>query len=484
MMPHRRGEPQVQLDWATISYRSIMRTVVLVVLLAALAGGFFYLRSSLHGSPQEMALVDIGRAERLYREAQAAAGNDPDRIAAVGHSGRLLSEAHAAFDAKNFPEARATAQQAQTFAEKLLEGQQGDAFAARIFKFEGDVKVKRAREFVWASLSGNTALRVGDQIKTASSGSAQIIYFDGTITTIKPGSLLEIRELFEDPATKVRKVEEKVNWGRVSAATAEANVAGSIHAVSTESTTTRADSRAQFDVSFDAEKKSATTEMHSGTTELVAAGASQTLQPLDRVDVLGDRVVARGVLPASPSLLDPADSRVFVAAGASPEVALRWGQVAGAGHYRLQLARTALFSSLVLDKPDIRATSVRLPGVGEGTWYWRVAAVDAAGMPGGFSEIRRFKVEGAHERAADDRTPPPLSIAEFLPSGHLLIINGRTEPGALLTVEGQSVDVYDDGTFTAIIRMKHEGQNDISITSQDAAGNETRLRKSVFVESY
>jgi hypothetical protein len=190
------------------------------------------------------------------------------------------------------------------------------------------------------------------------------------------------------------------------------------------------------------------------------------------------------VLPASPSLLDPADSRVFVAAGASPEVALRWGQVAGAGHYRLQLARTALFSSLVLDKPDIRATSVRLPGVGEGTWYWRVAAVDAAGMPGGFSEIRRFKVEGAHERAADDRTPPPLSIAEFLPSGHLLIINGRTEPGALLTVEGQSVDVYDDGTFTAIIRMKHEGQNDISITSQDAAGNETRLRKSVFVESY
>jgi hypothetical protein len=32
--------------------------------------------------------------------------------------------------------------------------------------------------------------------------------------------------------------------------------------------------------------------------------------------------------------------------------------------------------------------------------------------------------------------------------------------------------------------MKHEGKNDVAIVAQDAAGNETRVRKSVFVESY
>jgi len=482
--PGRDSQPQVLLDWATISYRSIMRSVVLVVVLAAAGGAFFWFRASLKGSPEELALVDIGRAERLYREAQAAAGADNDRVAAVGRVGRLLNDARLAYDRRNYPEARAAAQQSQTFSEKLLEGQQGESFAARIFKFEGDVKVKRAREFVWASLSGNTALRVGDQIKTASSGSAQIIYFDGTITTIKPGSLLEIRELFEDPATRVRKVEEKVNWGGISATTSDANVKGSVHSILTDSTTTRAAGRAQFDVSFDATRRSARTEVHSGQTEMTAAGGTHTLRPLDRVEVQGERIVARATLPAAPSLLDPADSRVFVAPGGSPEVSLRWGPVPEAGHYRLQLARTALFSSLLLDKPDIRATSVRLPGMGEGTYYWRVATAGRQGLESAFSEIRRFKVDGGRERAADDTVPPDLMIAEFLPSGHLLIINGRTEPGSMLSVEGQSVDVYDDGTFTAVIRMKHEGKNDVAIVAQDAAGNETRLRKSVFVESY
>jgi hypothetical protein len=480
----RETQPQVLLDWATISYRSIMRGVVLLVIVAAAGGAWLYFRSTLHGSPEELALVDIGRAERLYSEAQAAAGTDGDRLAAVGRVNRLLNDARLAYDRRNYPEARAAAQQSQTFAEKILEGQQGESFAARIFKFEGDVKVKRAREFVWASLSGNTALRVGDQIKTAGSGSAQIIYFDGTITTIKPGSLLEIRELFEDPSTRVRKVEEKVNWGGISATTAEANVQGSVHSVLTDSTTTRATSRASFDVSFDADRKSASTEVHSGATELEAAGTTHTLNPLDRVDVQGEKIVARSTLPASPALLDPTDSRVFVAANGSPEVSLRWSSVAEAGRYRLQLARTALFSSLLLDKPDVRSTTVRLPGMGEGTYYWRVAATSAQGIESGFSEIRRFKVDAGRERAADDRTPPPLQIAEFLPSGHLLIINGRTEPGSTLSVEGQAIDVYDDGTFTAVIRMKHEGKNDVAIVAQDAAGNETRLRKSVFVESY
>ena len=481
--PGRDSQPQVLLDWATISYRSIMRSVVLVVLLLAAGGATLWYRSSLKGSPEELALVDIGRAERLYREAQAAAGGDDNRAAAIGRVGRLLNDARLSYDRRNYPEARATAQQSQTFAEKLLEGQQGESFAARIFKYEGDVKVKRAREFVWASLSGNTALRVGDQIKTASSGSAQIIYFDGTITTIKPGSLLEIRELFEDPATRVRKVEEKVNWGGISATTSDANVKGSVHSVLTDSTTTRAAGRAQFEVSFDAARKSASTEVHSGQTEMTAAGGTHTLKPLERVEVQGEKIVARAMLPGAPSLLDPADSRVFVAPGGTPEVSLRWGAVPEAGHYRLQLARTALFSSLLLDKPDIRATSVRLPGMGEGTYYWRVAAA-SRGLESAFSEIRRFKVDGGRERAADDTTPPALQIAEFLPSGHLLIINGRTEPGSMLSVEGQAVDVYDDGTFTAVIRMKHEGKNDVAIVAQDAAGNETRLRKSVFVESY
>jgi hypothetical protein len=479
-----RKNPQVLLDWTTISYRSITRSIVLVVLMAAMGGLFFYLKASLRGTPEDLALLDIGRAERLYGEAQAATSGDPGRAALAQKAGTLLTAARVSFDRKAFPEARAAAQQSQAFAEKVLAGQGSETFAARVFKYEGDVKVKRAREFVWDSLSGNAALKVGDQIKTASSGSAQVIYFDGTITTIKPGSLVEIRELYEDPSTKVRKVQEKVNWGGVSSSTSEANVAGSVHEVATESTTTRAFSRAQFDVLYSAESRRTRTEVHSGTTEVQAAGATHTLKPLDRMDVTAEKVVTRTVLPAAPSLLDPADSRVFLAATGAPEVSLRWSATGGEGRYRLQLSRTSLFSGLVVDKGAIRSNSVRIPGLQEGTYYWRVSAEDTAGVESGFSEIRRFKVSGASDRARDDRTPPVLQVSEFLPSGHLVIINGKTEPGTMLTVEGQSIDVDDDGTFTAVVRMKHEGKNDLEIVAQDTSGNETRMHKSVFVEAF
>ncbi|HKQ96945.1 MAG TPA: hypothetical protein VJV75_03635 [Candidatus Polarisedimenticolia bacterium] len=482
-MPSPKGS-QVLLDWATISYRSIIRVAILVVLVLALGGLFWYLRASLHGTPEELARLDIGRAERLLREAGAAAGKEPSRIASVGRADHLLREAKAAFGRHAFPEARASALQSQAFAEKVIAGRGDESFTARIFKFEGDVKVKRSSEFVWNPLSGNTALRVGDQIKTSSSGSAQIIYFDGTITTIKPGSLVEIRELSEDPATKVRKVQERVNWGGVSATTADGNAAGSVHEVETETSTTRSFNRAQFDVTFDAGSRKARTEVHSGSTEVRAGSQVTTLKPLERIDVPATGLPERSAIPAAPSLLDPTDSRVFLANSGSPDVLLRWGTVGAATNYRLQLSRTALFSGLVLDKPDVKSTSVRIPGLGEGTYYWRVSALDPREQEGPFSEIRRFKVSPAHERAAEDRVPPALQLNEFLPSGYLVIINGRTEPGSLLTVEGQSIDVYDDGTFTAVVRMKHEGKNDITIVAQDSAGNENRLRKSVFVEAF
>jgi len=96
-MPNAKGS-QVLLDWATISYRSIMRVAILVVLVLALGGLFWYLKASLHGTPEEMARLDIGRAERLLREAGAAAGKEPSRAASVGRADHLLSEARAAYD--------------------------------------------------------------------------------------------------------------------------------------------------------------------------------------------------------------------------------------------------------------------------------------------------------------------------------------------------------------------------------------------------
>ena len=477
--------PQILLDWATISYKSILRFVVYVVLILALGGVVYYLNAERRATPEVLALQEIGRAESMHREAQAAAGGDEKLQRVVESAGKLLASSRLSYDRQDYPEARSAAQQSQAFSQKILEGSSGEAFTAKIYAYEGDVRIKRARQFIWDNLGSNTALQVGDQIKTASNGSAQIIYFDGTITTIRPGSLLEIRELYEDPATKVRKVREKLNWGGVSATTPGANVEGSFHEVATDSATARAVDRARFDVAFDAETKKTRAEVQSGSAEVETGGKTLTLQPLERMEVNRDQVVNRRRIPPSPTLLEPTDQRVFQMADAqAPVTTLRWARVDGAARYRLQIARTALLGDLLLDKSDIRATSVQIPGLQEGNYYWRVSAIDGQEVESAFSETRKFKLVGAHEERNDDRVPPALEVMDFLPSGHLLIINGRTEPGAILSIGGQKVDVYDDGAFTAVVRMKKEGLNEIEIVAQDPAGNETRLKRSVYVESF
>ena len=87
----------------------------------------------------------------------------------------------------------------------------------RFLRIEGDVKVKQAGEFSWESANPKMLLRVGDQVKTSSTASAQLLYFDGSKTTIQPGSLLEIRDLYEDAETLAGDVFKLFYYGALSA---------------------------------------------------------------------------------------------------------------------------------------------------------------------------------------------------------------------------------------------------------------------------
>ncbi|MEE9291967.1 MAG: FecR domain-containing protein [Acidobacteriota bacterium] len=482
MSSHR---PKVLLDWATISYKSLMRGIVYLILLIGIGGLFFYLSAARRASPEDRAMREISRAERMLKEARSTAGDDPEMGQIVGRSGTLMEAARNSFEREEFDEARAAALQSQSFAQRVLRGSSAQAFTAQIYRYEGDVKIKRSRQFVWDGVKASTTLRVGDQIKTASNGSAQIIYFDGTITTIRPGSLLEIRELSEDPTTRVRRVREKLNFGGVSATMTGSNVAGSYHEVTTDSVAMRANSKAQFDVDYDAKTKRTKTQVRTGRAEVKMAGSTLTLRSRERLELQNEKVVRRDRLLATPSLLDPSDQRVFV--HRDPKKAttsLRWSKVEGASRYRLQISPSSLFGNIRLDRKGVKSSRVKIAGLRKGTYYWRVAAIDKKGVQSAYSESRKFKVTSTRVGRSEDSTPPMLEVIEFLPTGHLVIIKGRTEPGALLTIDGNKIDVYDDGSFTAVVRMKHEGYNNLNIVAQDSAGNTSRTSKRVFVESF
>ena len=100
------------------------------------------------------------------------------------------------------------------------------------------------------------------------------------------------------------------------------------------------------------------------------------------------------------------------------------------------------------------------------------------------SEVRKFRLVPGHLVLTGDDQPPPLEIDDFLVFATQVIVRGRTEPGALLSVNGQKIDVYDDGTFTSVIPLRRAGRQTLTFTAQDIAGNSTRLERVAEVDAY
>jgi hypothetical protein len=481
-------EPQrtsVLLDWFNVSYRSVVAGLAVLVVIAGLAGWYFlFVRPA---GPKLEAQDAIARAtERL---AEAAGYPSEGRLDEVRASARAaLDEARGLLARSQYDDSRVSAIRSENLSQKAIDMARGERTTAgevRILKLDGDVRVKKAGEFAWDRLDRGTVLRVGDQIKTAASASVEIIYFDGTVTRVQPGSLLEIRRLREDPATRVREVSEKLNWGEVVASTRKKNVEGSYHEVATERVSARTDEEGQFRVAVDQTAKTAAFDVFQGKVRVAAPDRTEDVTAGERMRAGADgQLMAKEVLPGVPRLIAPSDERVFVYEAPSNEsTTLNWEKVPGAARYHLLISGKPLFASTLYDGERVE-TSVVWEAVPEGEYYWKVAAISGSGVRGPYSEPRRFRVTTQRIRDREDTTPPTLKIDPPIQTGPMLIINGRTEPGASLWVDNEKVDVYDDGTFYAVIRLRKEGANDVTIVAQDAAGNSAKHVHRAYVESY
>ncbi len=480
---------RIQLDWYNVRYRTVMMWLVGLVILVAAAGSYIYYDKYYLDSPRGAAAAAIDQAEDLHERASRYA-EDEQYEGLYGDAGRFLEQARGRFGEASFDEAHIAAIRSQNYSQRLLDSARSSETTGnevRFYKIEGDTKVKRSGQFLWEAADPKLLLSVGDQIKTAKNATAQIIYFNGTITTIKPGSLLEIKELYENPTTKVRKVREKLKIGGVSSTVSGDNVAGSFHEVSTDTMSARAHERSEIEIGINKDKKQTEIRVHSGQAAVRVGKEEIQVRQSEMVAIDESQgLVARGRIPKTPDLREPLNQKVFVYDDLNSEITkLAWQKVAGASRYHLQISRRSLLGDLLLDKDDVRTSSVKLPRLKAGSYYWRVATVNEDDVSSAFSETRKFKIVSMDAFADQrDKTPPPIEIKDFLVFSYQVIINGRTEPGAVVSIDGRSVDVYDDVTFTAVIKLKREGKNVLKIVAQDLSGNEYEINRVAYVEAF
>ncbi|HTR04671.1 MAG TPA: hypothetical protein VMN82_15905 [Thermoanaerobaculia bacterium] len=478
MRKRKSGQPAgTDLDWFVIPIEKIRQWAVIIVLLLVAGGVGYFVTVRNRRSPQEKARAEIAQADALLARATRSTGAaKPGSNTAQAHD--FLRDARESFSNAKYEEAFRLAVESESYSRRALgssgAGEQGDATFVFV---EGDVSLQRAGRSTFEPARQREPLFDGDFVKAGRTGSAEIMFYDGTLYTIRPGSLFECRK---PAASEVSGSQIKMISGAVNVYTS-----ASSSTVSTDLATAAIgrDSRVSVDVA-PGDKTEVTS--FRGHTTVSTAKESVTLEGRERVAAASTGAFTpKLALPDTPQPGLPADNRIYDLK-TGDQVELKWSKVPEATRYRLQISRSRLFvpDSTEVDLDDRVQTTARVKVSKEGSYFWRVAAIDANGLTSDWSPVRRFKMMTEPLKASTgDGTPPDLTVFPPQQMGNLFLVYGKTQPGAVVTVNAEPADVEADGSFKKTITIERDGASVLVVKSVDASGNETVRRVRVFVES-
>jgi hypothetical protein len=181
-----------------------------------------------------------------------------------------------------------------------------EAGDASLIFAEGDVSIQSSGRAAFGAARQRQSLFDGDFIKTGKTGSAEIMFTDGTLYTIRPGSLFEVRRAAspESGGSQIKMVSGTVN----------VYTAASSSTVATDAATAAIDreSRVAVDVVEGRRPKSRRT----GARRRLSRPERETVVLAEREKIsAGAKTrqfsLAKVSIPESPDLVLPPDNRLY-----------------------------------------------------------------------------------------------------------------------------------------------------------------------------
>ena len=339
---------------------------------------------------------------------------------------------------------------------------------AKFVNLDGKVQVKKVNSVQWVTADYRMALDKGDLIQTSGDGAARVNFADGTTYTVQADTLVTVEEnsVGRDSETRVAM---HITSGAVDLATGTWDSPKSKAEVSFSNAVASVQQNSRAVVRSDPHTNQTDITVSSGTAELATTDGRQHVEigKWERVTVppTGGTVVKTAML-APPDLSEPLNLQpLSVPDPKHAPVHFEWKPVPEAISYELRVSTTSMFSRIVMDR-KLPGTSVEITGLDPGDYFWDVMATDAQKHVSAASDTFKFTLatQGKGQEMMLEIGPTELH-------GNVVEISGRTEPGAALIINGESVaDIHPDGTFKYFTQSLGRGSHSIAVTGQNRRG--------------
>jgi cbb3-type cytochrome oxidase subunit 3 len=455
---------------------------LLLFMLALVAVGFLVYRNWDRRSLERESATAIEQAEALRQRLSGEKRVETSFAAEYAMARTSLETARTQLAARDFPAALRNGQSSRGTFQSILDALalRSGAGQAQFAQIQGEVEYRRGDGGDWQEARSRVQLQPGDTVRTGESGSADILFQDGTLYTVRPNT-----QFIVSPGTggaggaPEQSIQMEYGWVNLSTAKSSSNV-------KTPGAVARVKESSEAYVAVDKATSQGRFGAYSGGMELSSnGGLKREVGPLQQVVQTGGLLSEPRAMPGRPEPLEPQDD-LLLDLGQSRKVVLAWSPVPGASRYALQISRNHLFVDNVIDAENRTRARATLGLRGEGTFQWRVAAFGGNGLQGPWSEPRKFRVVPASQSAAGEKreaNPPELDLDEVKTYGSIFMVAGRSQPGARIEVNGEPVKLSADGSFNTPVQLTKEGWNIIEVRARDAWGNETVRRQRVFVEN-
>lgn len=333
---------------------------------------------------------------------------------------------------------------------------------------KGEVEKRKPAETLWSDAPLQAILNESDRVRTLSKSYAEITFHDASRIRLNENSQAVIQSMRVDLLEKKRETSVSLVKGDAFAFL-KTNQTKRKFDLEIPGVETKVNSN-----NFWVQKDEQLTKIanYEGEIEVTSQGSTVLIGENQGSLVAANQKPSQPkVLLAAPVLVSPINNAALY----TNQIALNWTSVPGAVGYWLELASDPSFQKIVLSEKNLSSNQLKHTFDASGVYYWRVAAVDADGLPGPGSAAGFFNVQFSGKAPFLLVTAPK---EQEIFKNQAVTVRGKTEANIQLTLNGEPVSFLPDGSFEVSSDL-NPGKNELTFEARNLAGIVSKITRTV-----